>query len=144
MRSLSKASPRKPSPDGQRLMNLSRAILQAGSRLEQRAWERHLDQLLLKLLKSGHQQTLDGALDRLFATEPDAYEVLMDAAEAGSEACVIEHDGVAYDALLVALPVLAWTRYAIPSGAVPADILAALGAHLHAHVLADDARAVLA
>jgi len=144
MRSFSKASLRKPSPDSQRLINLSRAILQAGSRLEQRAWEQHLDLLLARLLKSGHQKTLDGALDRLFTVEPDAYDVLMDAAEAGSEACVIEHDGTAYDTLLVALPILAWTRYAIPSGPVPAEILGTLGAHLHAHVLADDARAALA
>lgn len=144
MRHPAKASSHKPSADSQRLMNFCRAILQSGSRLEERTWERHLEQLLVKLLKSGHQHTLDGALDQLFATEPDAYEVLMDAAEAGSESGVIEHDGVGYEVLLVALPILAWTRYAIPSGAIPTDILNTLGAHLHAHILAADVKAVLA
>ncbi len=144
MRHLSKASSRKPSADSLRLMNFCRAILQSGGRLEQRTWERHLESLIHKLLKSGHQQSLEAALDQLFATEPEAYEVLMDAAEAGSESCTIEHDGVAYDALLVALPILAWTRYSIPAGAIPADILAALGAHLHAHILADDVKVALA
>lgn len=125
-------------------MNFSRAILQSGSRLEQRTWERHLENLLNKIFKGNHQHTLDAALDHLFTSDQDAYEVLMDGAEASSEACVVEHDGVAYDALLIALPVLAWTRYSIPAGTMPPDILAALTAHLHAHVLATDVKVALA
>lgn len=144
MRQLSKTSASKPSADSLRLMNFCRAILHSGSRIEQRAWERHLELLIHKLLKNGHQNALDAALDRLFASEPDAYEVLMDAAEAGSESCVIEQDGVAWDGLLVAMPILAWTRYSIPAGPIPADILAALSAHLHAHILAADVKAALA
>jgi hypothetical protein len=144
MRHAAKATPQKLSSDSLRLMNFSRAILQSGSRLEQRTWERHLENLLNKLLKGNHQQTLDAALDHLFTTEQDAYEVLMDSAEASSESCVLEQDGVVYDALLIALPVLAWTRYSIPAGTIPADILSALSAHLHAHVLAADVKLALA
>ena len=39
--------------------------------------------------------------------------------------------------LLVAAPILAWTRFAIASGAIPADILTTLSAHFSAHLLAD-------
>lgn len=144
MRHLSKSSSHKLSADSLRLMNFCRAVLQSGSRLEQRTWERHLENLLDKLLKGGHQNTLETALNQLFTSEPDAYEVLMDAAEASSESCMIERDGVAYDALLIALPILAWTRYSIPSGTIPADVLNPLGAHLHAHVLAADVKAAIA
>lgn len=144
MRHFPKASAPKLSADSLRLVNFCRAILHSGSRLEQHAWERHLDQLLAKLLKNSHQPVLDAALNQLFVSDADCYDILMDAIEANSESGVIEHDGQRYHVLLLATPILAWTRYSIPSGPVPADILLALGAHLHAHVLAAGVRIALA
>jgi hypothetical protein len=61
------------------------------------------------------------ALDHLQQNHPDAYGALADMAETHSESLVIEHDGQPYDALLVAVPVLAWTRYMIPSGPLKGD-----------------------
>ena len=66
----------------------------------------------------------------------------MDGVEAASESSSImleTADGVSkpYDVLLVAAPILAWTRFAIASGPIPADILTTLSAHFSAHLLAD-------
>lgn len=114
--------------------------MQAASRLEERAWERALDAQLQKLLKGSHQDAIDAALDQLFKVESGAYDALMESVEAASESCVVTHDGVQYEALLIAAPILAWTRFSIASGAIPADLLLTLGTHLNAHLLAPGAR----
>lgn len=148
MRRPSKDSSTKLSADSQRLSTLAQAVGQAGSRLEERSWERALDVQLTKLLKTSHQDTVDAALNSLFATDLTAYDVLMDSVEAVSESATItvETDGepVQYDVLLVAAPILAWTRYSIASGAIPADILNTLSAHFSAHLLADGTKMAMA
>jgi hypothetical protein len=65
-------------------------------------------------------------------------------AETHSESFHVEIDGVPHEALLIAAPVLAWTRYAIPSGTLKGDTLDALRTQLQAHVLADGARVAVA
>jgi hypothetical protein len=143
MRRLSKSTA-KISADSQRLVGLAQAVMLASSRLEERAWERSLDALAHKLLKSGYQDTVDAALDLAFKAQSGAYDALMDSVEAVSESCVIEHDGQAYDALLIAAPILAWTRFSIAAGPIAPDMLATLSAHLYAHILAPDARMAMA
>ena len=121
-------------PDADKLVGLSLA-LRLGSRIEDRFWEAKLDALLSKIVRNGNQTTLDAALDHLQQNHPDAYGALADMAETHSESMVIEHDGQPFDALLVAVPVLAWTRYMIPSGLLKGDVADALRTHLQAHVL---------
>lgn len=142
MRRPSKDSSQKLSAESQRLISHAQAVGQSASRLEERAWERSLDVQLQKLLKTGHQDTIDATLNALFREDLNAYDVLMDGVEAASESSAITidtADGVAksYDVLLVAAPILAWTRFAIASGPIPADILSTLSAHFSAHLLAD-------
>lgn len=144
MRRLSKSPSVKISADSQRLIGLAQAVMQASSRLEERAWERSLDTLAHKLLKHGHQDTIDTALDLAFKAQSGAYDALMDSVEAVSESCVIECDGQAYDALLLAAPILAWTRFSIAAGPIAPDMLATLSAHLYAHILAPDVRMAMA
>jgi hypothetical protein len=144
MRRPSKSLSRKLSSDSQRLMALAQGLVQSSSRVEERAWEQCLDILLHKLLKTSHQDTIDAALDHLFKADLIAYDALMESVEASSESCVIEHDSIAYQALLIAVPILAWTRFSIASGAVAADALTTLSAHLHAHLLAPDTQLALA
>jgi hypothetical protein len=144
MRRPSKSHSRKLSNDSHRLAALAQGLVQSSSRVEERAWEHCLDTLLHKLLKTNHQDAIDAALDHLFKTDLGAYDAIMESVEACSESCVIEHDGVEYQALLIAIPILAWTRFSIASGAVAADTLTTLSAHLHAHLLAPDTRLVLA
>jgi hypothetical protein len=144
MRRPNKASSAKLSADSQRLAMFSQAVVQAASRLEERAWEQNLDAQVQKLLKSNHQDSIDAALDELFKQQSGAYDALMESLEAGSESCRIDHEGVTYDALLIAMPILAWTRFSIASGPLPADMQATLSAHLYAHVLASDVKMAMA
>jgi hypothetical protein len=131
-------------PDADKLVGLSLALFASGSRTEDRFWEAKLDALLTKIVRNANQTTLDAALDHLQQNHPDAYGALADMAETHSESFIIEHEGITYEALLIAAPVLAWTRYAIPSGPLKNDSADALRAHLQAHVLAAGTRVALA
>ncbi len=148
MRRPSKDSSPKLSVESQRLVSISQAIVQAASRIEERAWERQLDTQLQKLLRTGHQDTIDTTLNTLFKDDLNAYDMLMEGVEAVSESSIMvdQHDGVetSYQALLVAAPILAWTRFSIASGTIPADILTTLSAHFSAHLLADGVRMSMA
>ena len=94
--------------------------MQAASRGEERAWERQLDTQLQKLLKTNHQDSIDLALNVLFKDDLGSYDVLMDTVEAVSESATMveQQDGsdVTWQALLVAAPILAWTRFSIATG----------------------------
>jgi hypothetical protein len=131
-------------PDADKLVSLSLALFASGSRVEDRFWESRLDTLVAKLVRNGNQTTLDAALDHLQQNHPDAYGALADMAETHSESFRIDIDGAPHEALLIAAPVLAWTRYAIPSGALKSDTVDALRTQLQAHVLASDARVAVA
>jgi hypothetical protein len=148
MRRPSKDPSHKLSAESQRLSSISQAIVQAASRVEERTWERQLDTQLQKLLKTNHQDSVDAALNALFRDDLAAYDVLMDSVEAVSESSLMveQQDGVesTWQALLVAAPILAWTRFSIASGAIPADLLSTLSAHFAAHLLADGARVAIA
>jgi hypothetical protein len=140
MRRPSKDSSHKLSAESQRLSSIAKAIVQAASRVEERTWERQLDTQLQKLLKTNHQESVDAALNELFKDDLPGYDVLMDEVEAVSESSVMleDQDGkeVAWQALLVAAPILAWTRFSIASGNIPTDLLNTLSAHFSAHLLA--------
>jgi hypothetical protein len=148
MRRPSKDSSPKLSAESQRLISISQAIVQAASRIEERAWERHLDTHLQKLLKTGHQETIDNTLNVLFKEDLNAYDMLMEGVEAVSESSLMVdvHDGVetTYQALLIAAPILAWTRFSIASGTIPAEELTTLSAHFSAHLLADGVKMSMA
>jgi hypothetical protein len=144
MRRPSKSSSNKLSADSQKLVGMARGLMQSSSRMDERVWENGLDTLLRKLMKTGHQETIDAALEHLFKTDLIGYDALMDSAEASSESVSIEHEDERYDALLIAAPVLAWTRFSIASGPIAGDMQLTLAAHLNAHLLAEDARLAVA
>lgn len=122
--------------------------MQAASRAEERAWERQLDTQLQKLLKSNHQDSIDSALNALFRDDLPSYDVLMDTVEAVSESATMveqaEGGDVTWQALLVAAPILAWTRFSIATGTIPGELLNTLGAHFSAHLLAEGTRMAIA
>lgn len=138
MRRLRKTPSSRLLAESQRLVLLSQALMQAGSRIEERSWERLLDALVLRLLKSNHQDVIEAALDQLFEARSDAYDALMEALESASESAAVEHEGIRYDALLIAIPILCWTRFAIPTGQVPPGMLEHFKQRLSAHILAAD------
>jgi hypothetical protein len=148
MRRPSKASTPRLSAEAQRLIALSSAIAQSGSRLEERMLEQQLELSLQKALKSGHQDTIDNTLNSLFKDDVNAYDMLLESAEAVSESSTMTElvDGVetTWQALLVAAPILAWTRFSIGAGAIPGEMLTTLSAHFGAHLLAADTRLAIA
>jgi hypothetical protein len=149
MRRPSKDSSNKLSAESQRLSSIAQAIVQSASRVEERTWERQLDLQLQKLLKTNHQESIDAALNAvLFKGDLSVYDVLMDCVEAVSESSTMteQADGaeVTWQALLVAAPVLAWTRFSIASGTIPNEIVNTLSAQFSAHLLADGARMAMA
>ncbi len=144
MRRNLKTPTRKFTADSQNLALLAQSLAQSGSRLERRHWERRLDLSLQKMLGSHQQQAIDSALDHLFHTDLTGYDVLLDGVETASSSCTVEHEGKNYDGLLIAIPIIAWTRFSIPSGGFSAEQMSTLFAHLHGHVLAHEVRAVLA
>lgn len=145
MKSLRPARPgrdRKPhlSGDAERLVAASLGLAHSGSRIEDAFWEAQLAARLERLLDGTHPQAIYDALDRLHQTDTEAYGALIEAVETAGESILIEHEGQAWEVLLVAAPLVAWTRFRIPSGPIPAEAAAALSAHWQAHVLARDVR----
>jgi hypothetical protein len=128
------------SADAERLVAAALGLSNSGSRVEDRYWEGQLAQRIERLLDTGHPQSIHDALDRLNQTDGEAYGALIEAVETAAESLVLEHEGARWDVLLVVAPVVAWTRFRIPSGPIPADTALALGAHWQAHVLARDVR----
>ncbi|WP_423708395.1 DUF2863 family protein [Undibacterium sp. WLX3042] len=121
--------------ESQRLVNLSLAVAQSASRIEDLTWQEKLDIYVLKNLKQHHQEILDAAAENLFASHPNGYEVLIETLETVSTCASVEVQGKKFIALLIAAPVLAWTRFEIASGAIPADILSQLAGQLTNNML---------
>jgi len=131
-------------PDSQRLVSLSKEINRAASRLERFFWEKQLSENILKLLETKKQHKLDDAMEYLYRADTDTFNILLEAVEAYSESCVVQHEGVDYDALLVVAPVMAWTRFTIPSGALSSSLHADLVSSLSECVFTENARFLLA
>lgn len=141
-RARSPASPRL-NRDASRLVTLAQSLNRSGSRVEDLYWENLLTDAIAKLLRSSQDVPLESALDHLSQKDVGAYEVLVELAETQSESMQIDKDGQRFDVLLIVVPLVAWTRYAIPTGPITAAAQQTLLAHLHGHVLADGVRAAL-
>lgn len=126
--------------ESQRVANLALAVAQSASRIEDLDWQAKLDSLVTKSLKLHHQEMLEAATEHLFQTHPNGYEVLTETLESVSTCTHLEHEGKAYTSLLVAAPILAWTRFEIASGTIPAESLTILNTQLSAHLLAEQTR----
>ena len=131
------------SRDAERLVAFAQSLSASGSRIEDDYWEKLLARDIDRLLEHGADVTIDAALDHLDATLPAGYEALIDLAETQSEVVEIEHEGAPWQGLLTAAPILAWSRYAIPSGPLKADAALALETQLRAHAAAGETRVAL-
>lgn len=94
---------------------LATGLAQAGSRIERSHWHGRLQVLVEALLAEGDDESLNTVLNRLSEGEPVAHDALMDTIESVVESTVIQIDGHAHDVLLIACPLLVWSRYAIPA-----------------------------
>jgi uncharacterized protein YuzB (UPF0349 family) len=141
-RSRSKSPPRF-TRDAERLIALSLGLNASGSLTEDRYWETEMSALMAKLLANGNDATLDGALDHLYQANLGAYDTLIELVESESESLVVMQRDLAWQALLIAAPIVAWSKYSIPSGPIAREDAEALQVQLQAHVLSADAKLVL-
>ncbi|WP_297360871.1 DUF2863 family protein [Thauera sp.] len=126
----------------EQLVWLAGGLAQSGSRIEDRYWEARISSLIDETLVDNDEELLNAALDHLYSADPRAYDELADNIESRAECAagaMPEHDVV-----LIAAPVLAWSRYRIPATTVPPAVLANLRVHLQAHVLAKGAHLAVA
>ena len=133
-------SSQRASPDVERLVADAISLAASGSQMEDRFWEERLNVRLMRLLKSQNQNVIDAALDQTFRINTVAFEVLADSAETLAESVTIEHEGQNWDVLLLALPIVAHTRYQIPSGALPLSVIESTAAALHNSIASTGAR----
>jgi hypothetical protein len=139
----------KQTPDTEELIRLATQLSLSGSRVEDVYWERKLAGIVERLLSGNDEAALNAALDHLYGAGGRAYDELADMVESCAECRTIALPQAAsgqgeQDILLFAAPILAWSRYAIPSGAIPAEILNTLRVQLQAHVMAAEVRFGLA
>ena len=133
-------SSQRTSPDVERLVADSISLAASGSKIEDLFWEDHLNLRLMRLLKSQNQNVIDAALDQTFRINTVAFEVLADSAETLAESLVMEHDGEQWEVLLLALPIVAHTRYQIPSGPLSVAAVEATATALHNAIASPDTR----
>lgn len=133
-------SSQRSSPDVERLVADSISLAASGSQIEDLFWEDRLNLRLMRLLKSQNQNVIDAALDQTFRINTVAFEVLADSAETLAESLVMEHEGEQWDVLLLALPIVAHTRYQIPSGPLSVGTVEAAASALHNAIASPDAR----
>lgn len=130
--------------DADTLAKLARRLAESGSRIEDQLWERRLVELLNDRLARGFDADIDAALDDLSRSNARAYDDLADLAESCSESATIEIDGKAHDALLIAIPLLAWSRYRLPTSALASALVDNLGVQIVGHLAARGTRLAVA
>lgn len=132
------------SRDAAELQRLATGLAESGSRIEDAWWEKHLAELVDQLLEEGREDDLSAAIERLFEGNPRAHDELADMLESRAETVQIEVNGQSFEILLFVAPLLAWSRYAIPSGPLPRATVDNLQVQLGAHVFSRQARVALA
>ncbi len=132
------------SRDAAELQRLATGLSESGGKLEDSYWENQLADTVDSLLKNGAEDDINTALDRLFEANPRAHDELADMVEARAETGRLETDVQKFDIQLFSAPILAWSRFSIPSSPLPKRTVEALSVQLGAHVFGGNARIALA
>lgn len=144
MRRTRQVSRARQSADADTIGKLARRLAESGSRVEDRLWERRLVEMLNDRLARGFGDAIETALDDLAKAGHAAYEDLADLSESCAESTTIEIDGKAHDALLIAIPVLAWSRYKLPTSSLANALIENIGTHIAGHLAARGTRIAVA
>jgi len=132
------------SVDAETLVKMARRLAESGSRLEDQLWQRRLIEVLNDRLARRSDEAIEAALDDLARTSQRAYDDLADLAESCAESTQVDVDGKPHDVLLLAVPLLAWSRYKLPTTTLSSAVLDSLRAQLQGHLVARTARVALA
>ncbi len=127
--------------DAARLVRLALALNDSGSQIERDTWQQQLTGLIASLFQKKQNETLEQALDFLWVENPPACDALSELIENHAETVTEASDS---NAVLLAIPMLVWSRYSIPSGRINRQRLQELRAQLHAQLLASGVRLALA
>jgi len=130
--------------DADTLAKLAKRLSESGSRIEDRLWERRLVELINDRLSRGFGDAIEAALEELGTEHPRAYDDLADLAESCAESTTVEIDGKPHDALLLAIPILAWSRYRLPATLLSATMVENIATQLQGHLAARGARCAVA
>jgi len=126
------------------LAKLARRLSESGSRIEDRLWERRMVEAIYDRLSRGFADDIEAALEDLSRTQARAYDDLADLAESCAESATVEIDGTPQDALLLAVPLLAWSRYRLPATSLSSSLVDAIGAQIAGHLAARGTRIAMA
>ena len=129
----------KQNPATEELVRLTANLAQSSSRIEDEFWLKRLAAAVDRLLADADDATINGTLDHLYGAGGRAYDELADMVESCCESRRPDTTP-AQDVVLFAAPLLAWSRFVIPSGPIAAEQLATLRVHLQAHIFAADAK----
>lgn len=144
MRRTRHTSRARQSADAVTLIKLAKRLSESGTHLEDRLWQRRLIELINERLARGLGDVIEGALENLGQARNPAYEDLADLAESCAESLTLEIEGQTHDAVLLSLPVLAWSRYQLPTATLAQGVVRNLAAQLAGHIAAQDARITVA
>jgi hypothetical protein len=125
---------------GERLVSLALGLASSSSLSEDRYWESLLERELGEQLDANHDSVVEAALEHLSNTNQAAYEELLNLTEGLAESLTLSHEGTSWNALAIAAPIIASSKYGIPAGAMEAAEGQALGALIQKQALADEAR----
>ena len=126
--------------DAEELLRLASGLADSGSRAEDSYWEAQLFAAIAEQLQGAGEDVLAATLDQAYTTNPRSYDVLADCIET----CAEQHSVAGGQLLLIAAPLLAWSRFSIPAMPIPVKVLQNLRVHLQAHVLARNVKLALA
>ena len=132
------------SVDAETLVKMARRLSESGSRLEDQLWQRRLVEVINDRLARRSDEAIEAALEDLARTSQRAYDDLADLAESCAESTTVDIDGKPHDVLLLAVPLLAWSRYRLPATTLSSAVLDNLRTQLQGHLVARLARVALA
>ena len=113
----------------------------SGSQIERVSWQTQLQTAISNLFSKKQNDTLEQALDYLWVENPPACDALAELIENHAETLT---EQAAFDAILLAVPLLAWSRYTISGGRVNRQRLQSLQELLQEHILATGTRLSMA
>ncbi len=129
--------------EAEELIWMANSLADSCNMAEDRFWQDSLVRLVNEILAAGEEDTLNTALDALAKADTQAWNELADVVESCCEIRTFLQDGKEWQSILIAAPVLSWSRYAIPSGPLGRELTQQMRVHLGAHVLASDVKVAL-
>ena len=129
--------------EAEELIWMANSLADSCNMAEDRFWQDSLVRLVNEILASGEEDTLNTALDALAKADAQAWNELADVVESCCEIRTFLQDGQEWQSILIAAPILSWSRYAIPAGPLGRELTQQMRVHLGAHVLARDVKVAL-